>query len=343
VSDRHSPIRDTLRRLDPGEAKLQSLLIASLNRRVVDRLRTRARLATERDRRAAGAWIRFDGRGRAVLVSPLLLDGDLAPMTTAGGEPDAASAAAALLRIEPVVATLERVLGTELFPAGLIREAPRENLFLRIDAHRDGGHGGQAHSRLIVALPSDLDVEPLEVGELEAQAMPSLHLRWRLRWAGPSLPVKRLQALARGDLILLGTSPLSARLALPGRNDMAVGRIDVAGRAYIVHEHAADHSLNSIEERRDEPIPSPVTGGAGPSVDLTGVSIPTVIELPGDGISTETLATLAPGTVLPLPSPGGTLAVRVLAGSTVVAQGELVAIGDGFGVLVTDVPLSSGD
>ncbi|RZM29801.1 MAG: hypothetical protein EOP67_38050, partial [Sphingomonas sp.] len=62
MSDRHSPIRDTLRRLDPGEAKLQSLLIASLNRRVVDRLRTRARLATERDRRAAGAWIRFDGR-----------------------------------------------------------------------------------------------------------------------------------------------------------------------------------------------------------------------------------------------------------------------------------------
>jgi flagellar motor switch/type III secretory pathway protein FliN len=41
--------------------------------------------------------------------------------------------------------------------------------------------------------------------------------------------------------------------------------------------------------------------------------------------------------VLPLPVTGGTLPVRVIVGEQCVAEGELVAVGEGFGVLITGV------
>ena len=49
------------------------------------------------------------------------------------------------------------------------------------------------------------------------------------------------------------------------------------------------------------------------------------------------LATLGKGSVLPLPAAAGTLPVRVIAGEQCVAEGELVAVGEGFGVLITGV------
>ena len=39
--------------------------------------------------------------------------------------------------------------------------------------------------------------------------------------------------------------------------------------------------------------------------------------------------------MLPLPATGETLPVRILSGGATIGTGELVAIGDGFGVIVT--------
>lgn len=315
------PLRDALPRIDAAGARMQDLLIGTLNRRKTERLRTRARSATERDRRAAGAWIRFETRGRAVFVAPLLVEGELAPMT-AGDAPDAVGAAATLARIEPLVSTLERALGAELHPAGLAAHAPDGSVFVRLEGRQQGV---DAPSRLVVALPPDLEIAPLASGTIETVALPPLSIACRICCDGPALPPARVARLGRGDLLLLGPAPLVGRIALPGRDKLAIGRIDLAGRAYVVDDQTTDR----IEAERAPAHPE----GAGPG--LSGVNIPTVIELPGGSVTTDTLATLAPGSILPLPSSGGTLEVRVLAGGTPVAQGELVAIGDGFGVLLT--------
>jgi flagellar motor switch/type III secretory pathway protein FliN len=70
------------------------------------------------------------------------------------------------------------------------------------------------------------------------------------------------------------------------------------------------------------------------------MKVPATIEIEGGLLSARDVAGLAPGSVLPVPRTGGTLPVRVVAGGTVIGAGELVAVGDGFGVLFTSI---SGD
>lgn len=48
-------------------------------------------------------------------------------------------------------------------------------------------------------------------------------------------------------------------------------------------------------------------------------------------------AGLTPGMVLSVPADGSSLPVRILAGNAPIARGELVAVGDGYGVLVTRI------
>ncbi len=63
--------------------------------------------------------------------------------------------------------------------------------------------------------------------------------------------------------------------------------------------------------------------------------LPTMIELPGGTVRASELASLGEGSVLPIDAAGGTLKVRVSVDGNAVADGELVALGQGYAVLVT--------
>ena len=72
--------------------------------------------------------------------------------------------------------------------------------------------------------------------------------------------------------------------------------------------------------------------------DLAALTVPTTVEIDGGGLTLERLAALGPGSVVAIPgASGGVLPVRLLAGGKRVASGELVAVGDGYGVLITAV------
>ncbi|MGY4397521.1 type III secretion protein Q [Sphingomonas sp. UYAg733] len=327
MSERIRPLGDALRAVDPVRARLQTDLIGALNRREIRGLNTVARLASERDRRAATAWIQFSTRSHVIAIAPLLIDGTLARVSGKQGKPDAVGAAASLSRIEPLIAALELVLGDELHPAGLESEVDRGAVLIRLDASTPAG---EMRNRLLIAIPVGLKLAPLELPTILPAAIAGLKLRWTARLVGPSISVRRLDALGVGDLVLLGLGPHVARLTLPGRNDRPRVRIDPTERVLILQENL-EHNDAGIAAG-GEPAPSHSYDGG-----IADIRVQTIIEIVGASLTATDLATLSQGSVLPLPPNNGTIAVRVIAGDTVIGDGELVAIGRGFGVLMTTI------
>jgi flagellar motor switch/type III secretory pathway protein FliN len=321
------PLGNALRAVDPARADLQTALIGALNRRVIHGLNTVARLASERDRRAATAWIQFSTRSHVIAIAPLLIDGALARVSGQAGRPDAAGAAASLARIEPLIAALELILGDELHPAGLESDVDHDAVLIRLDASTVTG---EMRNRVLIAVPLGATLVPLELPAIPPGVMAGLKLRWTARLAGPSIPARRIATLGIGDLILLGIGPHVARLTLPGRNDHPRVRIDPIERALILQENL-EHS-GTVLPQAGEPATQP-PGNSG----IADVRVQTVLEIVGASLTAAELATLGQGSVLPLPSNNGTITVRVIAGDTAIGDGELVAIGDGFGVLMTAI------
>jgi type III secretion protein Q len=179
-------------------------------------------------------------------------------------------------------------------------------------------------------LPSAADLKPVAPRQLAPS--PALRLGWRADLTGPAIRHARLAALAPGDLILLGTVLPAGRLHLPGRRGAVAVTID-----------AANHLLHLRDEpRQEEPMLSetetlPPSATEGPRFDWNDAPVETVIELTGGTIAAGDLAGLGVGSTLPLPTSGGTLAVKVSAGGLHIADGQLVALGDGFAVLLTAV------
>ena len=324
MNARPEQLRNNLRAIDQNRAQLQTTLIGALNRRLIDELQTSVRMATERDRRAAVAWIQFRSGEHLVQIAPLLVDGALARVSGVQGSVDAAAAAATLGRIEPLVGALELVLGCELQPAGLHKSYAGDPVLLRLDATTTNG---VIQHRLLLAIPPDMAVEPLAEIALAATAIGGLRLRWTARFDGPAVRAAGIAEIARGDLLLLGTGVPVAKLSLPGRNDAPRARIAFNDGVLVLQDDAVTDGTHEVS--------APVIAGGEPG--WAEVRLPTTIEIIGSGMTAAELATLGKGSVLPLPASSGTLPVRVITGEQCVAEGELVAVGDGFGVLITGV------
>jgi hypothetical protein len=325
---RPSPLRTRLTAIAPERARLQTAVIAALNSREVEGLTTTARLANARDRRAATTWIDFESSQGRVAVAPLLVDGTLAQLTR-GSEPDGVAAAATLERIEPLIAAAETALGVALQPHGLsatVDEA--DNVLFRLDGHLGQGI---AH-RLIVAVPEGLQPSPLPLPLRIPAFVTRLKPVWRGRIAGPAIPARRRATLAAGDLILLGAGILVAKLSLPGAHGAFAARLNWGEKRLVVEQDRGGVAMDAAAD-----------GATGGSTDWGNAALPSTIEFDGRGLTSAELAGIGEGSVLPLPAQGGTIAVRVRIGGEIFCSGELVAVGEGFGVLVTGVSASPSD
>lgn len=327
MSQQTLPLHDRLPALDQARALRQTRLIAALNARQLGDQTLAARLALARDRRAASAWVSFRAGQRRVAIAPLLVDGELVRLTGAGGGPDAAVAARLLAAIEPLVVALESALGADLHPEGLATDPPDEAILLRLDASCPR-HA--IRHRLIVAVPGDGEVASPTLPAVESALLASLRAPWTAAIDAPPLPTSHLGTVAVGDLYLLGLTPLVARIVLPGHRGAVRGRLE---------------PIKGSMTLQDEIVPAPAdrteSAATAPAVDWEQMKVPATIEIEGGLLSARDVAGLAPGSVLPVPRTGGTLPVRVVAGGTVIGAGELVAVGDGFGVLFTSVTSDS--
>jgi type III secretion protein Q len=316
---RPAPLRDRLRSLDAARAERQTRLIAALNARRLGEQTLAARLALERDRRAASAWIRFGAGADQVAIAPLLVAGELVRL--AG--PDPAIAAQLLAAIEPLIVAFEHALGEDLIPAGLATEPPADALLLRIDA--TCARQGIRH-RLIVAVPPVGAVAEAALPACDPGLLATLRTRWTATLEAPPLPVRHLGTLVPGDLYLLGVAPMVAHVTLPGHRGAVRARLEPLKGSMTLQEDI----VPLPDQSRAEP------GEAG-AIAWDRMTVPATIEIEGGLVSARDVAGLAAGSVLPVPATGGTLAVRVVAGGAVIGAGNLVAVGDGFGVLLTSV------
>ncbi|MEH3123679.1 MAG: FliM/FliN family flagellar motor switch protein [Sphingomonas phyllosphaerae] len=301
-----------LRRIAPEQAETQLRLVGALNRRRVGAWRTEARAATDDERDGAPGWLRFAVSAGEVAVAPLIVDGAAVSPTVSR---DAVAAAALLDPIEPLVAALEAVIGDALEPFGVAEAAADDRFVLHLDALADD----LTAIRLLVAVPPGLPLapDPLTAPPLDPAALAAVPVAWRATITGPALAAARAATLARGDLLLLGLAPLQTRLRCGALTRAA--HLDPRMGRIIVQEDAT----------------APIDPTTEPDAAPNDIPVRLTFALDGGTMPAGDLATLGAGSVLPLPATGETLPVRILSGGSTIGTGELVAIGDGFGVIVT--------
>jgi flagellar motor switch/type III secretory pathway protein FliN len=317
------PLRRQLKAIDDSRAERQTQLIAAINRRRMGDLSIRSRVAGERDRLAATAWIRFSTPEAPLWVAPLLVDGDIARLSAHGRGPDAAAAAASLGPLEPLIQSLERAFGREMHPDGVDAAPAGETVMLRVDALPNGG---AVQHRVVVAAPHGLVLDGDPPPPETPPALAAMRFPIMVRIAGPALPAARFGTIAAGDLMLLGSRPLLAHTVLPGQSNRRVD-IDAQQGSLTVREEVPETGAGEL----------PRVAAADGADGAAELRVPVTIEVDGGTLTTAEAAVLAPGSVLNLPEGSGTLTVRVVAGGAAIGRGELVAVGQGYGVLFTSI------
>lgn len=222
------------------------------------------------------------------------------------GTPDALQASLALEAVEPLTARLERAWRTCLQPVRLERTAPD----LRLEAeHHD--------FRALLAVRAEGTVDRLPPAPSPDRiAMVPVPVEWRL--TGPVVAAERLMRLCSGDVILLSATP---RVTLAGATARWAGRADLRARTAVLDGKEGD-AMTMADER------------------WTEARTPVELVIDGGALPVGQLAALAPGAVLPLDLAGSVVPVTVRAGGVSIGSGELVAVGDAFGVVLTRVDLS---
>lgn len=300
----HSALATRLPRLDPAHARLQTSLLAAINGARAGDLVLRAGVTVA----ATPATIGFDTVAGRIELGPLIADGAVPLLVADDGLPDAVMAIDALARIEPLVVAIERALGVALQPVAVA--VPVEPVRLRVDAL--DGDGAVRHA-VVLGTASDaaFDLAPLPVDLKRAER---LRVGVKAELIGPRLAPWQVAALDPGDLLLVGQCEL-------------VGTIHAAGRSLPARFRADTATLTIADQQgpamNDVPTLDP---------DLR-LAMRVVID--GGTASLGEVARLAPGSVVPLGIAGATLPVTLMIGDDPVAAGELVAVGEAYGVLVT--------
>jgi hypothetical protein len=300
---RAASLHARLPRLDPASARAQTAMVGALVGAGVEVLRADAAMAPR-------IWIACVARGpQRAWLAPRLVGGMLAPLTADDGKPCAVAAMQALGALEPLVQRIEQAWGISLLPDTL--SGPPAGHPIEV-----GGGDPAAPDRLWLA------AEGLAPSGFSAPARHRLPAACRLPLAASiraaPLHPALLGDLGAGALLLLGVGPHVGAVA-PGLYRTAAlppatghpARFDLAARHIELLEPSGDPMAS------DDP------------------ALPVLIRIDGADMPLSAAAGLGPGSVIELPAAGPTLAVTVLVGGAAIARGDLVAVGEGFGVLVT--------
>jgi type III secretion protein Q len=288
----------------------------------------RAQAAAPAGGRTGGWQIELDSDYGPLGFLPLRGSGRPLGIASRGDAPDLAEAGAALKASEALICALERALDTPLWPAAIRPDARTDHgsnaVRVRIDA--DGGD-----CAMLSASPDLLRSLPAPRWHLAPRSLLALNVPCRIRIGGCTVDARRLAAVGPGDLLLqtLGTGP---------RWTVQVLAHDGPKRDATFDPASATLSFHTEEPVDMDPLPSPCNAAAVGS-DLAGWSrIGTELrfELPSVNLPLGTVAGLQAGAVLRIPAAQGALSVDVLAGDRPIARGELVAIGDGYGVRLVE-------
>lgn len=316
-------LRHVLPRENAHAGLQRNRLLGLLHDRIVDEWHVDARLPDAIDEAMAQGWLVCTFGAAIAGLAPLIVGGRVPVLRADGGEPDGLALAATLDGIEPLLLVMERQFGHPLRPERAASACPPGCTVLRLSAHRPGS--ASAEHVLLAALP-DLSAisAPLPAAGRLAQA-----LRARVRLVAslvvpmPAMAAADLRSLAAGDLLLVGPQPIAARLC--------VGPFARAAMFAPASDHLV--RIRIAQETMVEPIDT---------ASDQRIILPAELRIRMGQMTLAEAAALTPGQLLTLPAKAPALPVAVFIGSTQVASGDLVALGDGYAVLVQSVAADGG-
>ena len=303
----HAALSTRLPSIAPEQARLQSALLAALDGAACEGHTLRASVAEA----TATPAIRFSTAAGDIEIVPVLGAGGVPMLVADDGEPDAVASMAALAVLEPVVAAIERQLGLVLRPVAVANASLA--LWLRIESV---GSDGQVRDALLLGFAADSDLNPQPLPPVLDERVHALRLPFAFAAAGPQISGLALSALAEGDLVLVGGPRLAGsveagRQRFPAIYDPHTATITIANQGN-------SRVTDTDSQARDADLQLALT-----------------LRIEGGTVSLGDLARLTAGSVLPLGIEGVTMPVTLEVGGAAVATGELVAIGEAYGVLIT--------
>ena len=304
----YAALATRLPRLDPQYAALQTLLLAAIDGTTAGNLVLRAKPAAPDNAPA----IRFATPSGEVEMVPLLVDGTVPMLLGDDDRPDAVAALATLAGLEPLIAAVERCLGVAFRPSGVGRSA--HPLRQHVEAYDAAGIVDHA---VTLGFAADATFTPQPPPPRFTAATGRLITGFGFTAPGPILTRRRIEALGVGDLLLVGGRTLAGSIGSGGRRWFA----QLTPAAATVTITQGTDRMSDVEDRSPDLDPD--------------LRLALSLRIDGGSVSLAELTRLAPGSVLPLGIPGGAMPVTLEIGGAAVATGELVAVGEAYGVLIT--------
>lgn len=307
---------DRLPRIDSAESDLRQQLLTALNGRIWRHGPLVAKIPLAAPE--GGPWF-LCANGCAFHLA-----GGIPAIRRTGGDFDGVDAAAALEAGEARLADVEAALGVDLAPASLYDAPPAGTLVVTLRA---------GDERLSLAWPPALPLVPAPPPPFAAPLAAAVPLPLAIALAGPRLPPHDAAGLATGDLLLLGTVPLAGTATAASWRTRIT--FDPRRRTLRPLAHAIHQTEIPMDDPMLSPAPPPDNAGADPIPAAADFAVQLTIELESSVVPLRQLQALREGAVLPLEG-SGRLAVLVRASGQRLARGHLVAVGDGYGVLIED-------
>jgi type III secretion protein Q len=292
---------------------------------VLARAGLRARAAPREARERTDWRIAMDTDYGPIGFAPLHGGGRPLSIGSDDGAIDLAAAGRALDASESLLASIEQALGTPLWPRALDRDSTSTAATARIEVRIDADGGDCA---LLSASPEVLRRLPAPRWNAPPRGLLGLMVPCRIRIGGCTVAAARLASIGPGDLLLETTQsglPWTVRVRAPD-GPQTLATLQPARRLLRFDSE----ELNEMDTDRPQIAPHDIPRPDTPAWDR----IPTYLhfELPGITLPLGAVAGLQPGAVMRIAAADSLLPVEVLAGGRTVGRGELVAIGDGFGV-----------
>ena len=309
-----------LQAIAPDRASLQTRLLAALDRLAVGDLRLHVFPAS-----LPATVIGFETSAGPVELAPLIVDNAVPMLLADDGMPDAGGAIAALAGLETLVSAIEVRLGIALRPVSV--GMPSTALWLRVDAIAPDGAIRHA---IALGMNADTVIDPAPL----LPSMPGfghgLSVAWAFAAAGPRLAPARLAVLAPGDVVLVGGQSLRGVLRYAGRH-LDADFSPHQAMLTIIAATCASQGVPIVSDETHSTVDTPAHDGA---IDH-GLRLPITVEIAGGTATLGVLAGLSAGSILPLGFPGAGVPVTLVVGGTPIAAGELVAVGEAYGVMIS--------
>lgn len=324
-------VQTRLKRVDPLELETRARLIGAINGMPLDegRLEATAIAGTLPDL----CWVEFEtAYGPSVIGFETLAGLAAAPIVTGAGT--ALQVVDILQRAEPLIAALERLLGARLEPSGVPARTPDTDSALRVQVRSDAA-GGIEHS-LVWLPPRGFQAEAVltRPGAVPA-SLAGVAIPCSISVPGPAIALARLHGLRRGDIVLVPA--LRARAChVTVTAPAPVGEVKPC---VLIPRATASDSRKTGPSRMTSDTDTPVDAGpddtARPETPAwSDLAPPVRIVIDHAPLPLDQVAALKPGSVLAFSLEAGDFPVRVMSGTSQIAEGQLVSIGEGYGVLI---------